>query len=135
MIQEKSFDRYGVKKIIIFGINGLIGFVVDAFLLFIVIRFGINPFLGRAFAMGMALLATWQLNRFFAFKKKSRHGLFVEAICYGTVGISSAILNYAIYIGLLILHPGLSPLLAMVLSSVFVMPFSFFGYARFVFLR
>ncbi|HEX5007802.1 MAG TPA: GtrA family protein [Hyphomonadaceae bacterium] len=118
-----------------FGIVGATGFVVDAAVLELLMRTApLGPFIARAVALVTAIGATWLLNRNFTFGA-SRHSLLGEGVRYGSVGLTSAALNYLVYSALLIAFTSLQPLEAMVLSSVSAMAFSFFAYSRFVFRR
>ena len=86
-----------MKKLFRFLIAGGIGFVVDAGILLLLLRFTpIGPFGARAIAIPSALLATWFLNRNFTFGHSER-SLAVEGFRYGSVGFTSALLNYALY--------------------------------------
>ncbi|MBB3455351.1 putative flippase GtrA [Rhizobium sp. BK313] len=124
-----------MKKLFRFLIAGGIGFVVDAGILLLLLRFTpIGPFGARAIAIPSALLATWFLNRNFTFGHSER-SLAVEGFRYGSVGITSALLNYALYSSLLVSEPTLRPIIALILASAAATAFSFFGYSRFVFRR
>ncbi len=124
-----------MKKLVRFGIVGTAGFVIDAALLWLLLETTpLGPFLARATAIAVALVATWYLNRSFTFGA-SRRSLAVEGFRYGSVGITSAVVNYLIYSGLLLSLPILQPLAALVIASIAAMAFSFVGYSRFVFRR
>lgn len=124
-----------MKKLVRFGIVGSIGFVIDAALLWLLLQTTpLGPFVARAIAIVVALVATWYLNRSFTFGA-SRRSLAVEGFRYGSVGITSAVVNYLIYTLLLLSLPILQPLAALVIASIAAMAFSFFGYSRFVFRR
>ncbi len=124
-----------MKKLVRFGIVGTAGFVIDAALLWLLLETTpLGPFLARAIAIAVALVATWYLNRSFTFGA-SRRSIAVEGFRYGSVGITSAVVNYLIYSGLLLSLPILQPLAALVIASIAAMAFSFFGYSRFVFRR
>ncbi|HLP70656.1 MAG TPA: GtrA family protein [Rhizobium sp.] len=124
-----------MKKLLRFGIVGTTGFVIDAAGLMLLLNTTpLGPFAARAFAIVIALAATWLLNRSFTFGA-SRHSLAVEGFRYGSVGITTAVLNYVLYSALLIASPLLKPVVALVLASLAAMAFSFFGYSRFVFRR
>ena len=124
-----------MKKLFRFLIAGGIGFVVDAGILLLLLRFTpIGPFGARAIAIPSALLATWFLNRNFTFGHSER-SLAVEGVRYGSVGITSALLNYALYSSLLVSEPTLRPIIALIPASAAATAFSFFGYSRFVFRR
>jgi putative flippase GtrA len=124
-----------MKKLLRFGIVGALGFLVDAGMLAALLALTpAGPFLARAIAIAVALVSTWLMNRSFTFGA-SRHSLAVEGFRYGSVGLTSAVVNYLIYAGLLISVPILQPLAALVIASIAAMAFSFFGYSRFVFRR
>jgi putative flippase GtrA len=92
----------------------------------------LGPFLARLIAIAVAMAATWGFNRTFTFDRSGR-SLAAEGFRYGSVGITTAFLNYGLYSALLIAVPGLQPLAAMVAATAASMVFSFFGYSRFVF--
>lgn len=124
-----------MKKLVRFGIVGTAGFIIDAALLWLLLETTpLGPFLARAIAIAVALVVTWYLNRSFTFGA-SRRSIAVEGFRYGSVGITSAVVNYLIYSGLLLSLPILQPLAALVIASIAAMAFSFFGYSRFVFRR
>jgi putative flippase GtrA len=75
---------------------------------------------------------TWTFNRAVTFGR-SRFPLLLEGARYGSVGLLSALLNYAVYAGLLLALPWLHPLAAVVAASLAAMAFSWAGYSRFVF--
>ncbi|MFT4182947.1 MAG: GtrA family protein [Rhizobium sp.] len=122
-----------MKKLLRFLIAGGVGFVVDAGVLHLLLwctPFG--PFVGRAVSIPSALLATWFLNRNFTFGRSGR-SLAAEGFRYGSVGLTSALLNYALFSSLLMTVPSLRPIIALTLASAAATAFSFFGYSRFVF--
>ena len=124
-----------MKKLAWFVAAGGIGFAVDAGVLGLLLAFTpAGPFIARAIAIAVAMATTWALNRTFTFGRSDRP-ILEEGVRYGSVGLLSAVVNYALYSALLISIPELRPLAALVLASLAAMAFSFFGYARFVFRR
>ncbi|MBP1851257.1 GtrA family protein [Rhizobium halophytocola] len=124
-----------MKRLLRFSLVGGVGFIVDAGTLAILLHFTpLGPYVSRAIAIAFAVCATWQLNRRFTFGA-SRHSLIREGFRYGSVGLTSSLVNYLIYAGVVFTYPEVNPLAAMVLSSASAMLFSFFGYSRFVFRR
>lgn len=122
-----------MKKLLRFLIAGSVGFVVDAGVLHLLLWFTpVGPFIGRAVSIPSALLATWFINRNFTFGRSDR-SLAAEGFRYGSVGLTSALLNYALFSSLLMTEPGLRPIIALTLASAAATAFSFFGYSRFVF--
>ncbi|MBB6489044.1 GtrA family protein [Rhizobium lusitanum] len=122
-----------MKKLFRFLIAGGVGFVVDAGVLHLMLWFTpFGPFVGRAISIPSALLATWVLNRNFTFGRSNR-SLAAEGFRYGSVGLTSALLNYGLFSSLLISAPSLRPIIALTFASAAATAFSFFGYSRFVF--
>jgi putative flippase GtrA len=124
-----------MKRLIWFAIAGGSGFVTDAAVLALLLHATpLDPFSARLIAIAVAMCVTWLLNRTFTFGKSGRHVLS-EGARYGGVGVTSAILNYAVYSAVLIAFPTVPPLAALVIASAAAMAFSYFGYSRFVFRR
>lgn len=122
-----------MKKLIRFALVGTAGFAVDAGVLWLLMHFTpLGAFTARIFAIATAMFTTWMLNRAFTFGASTRT-IVAEGFRYGSVGIVSALVNYAIYAGLLLAMPALSPFIALIAASLAAMMFSFFGYSRFVF--
>ncbi|MBB3287297.1 MULTISPECIES: GtrA family protein [unclassified Rhizobium] len=122
-----------MKKLFRFLIAGSVGFIVDAGVLHLLLWFTpFGPFVGRAISIPSALLATWFINRNFTFGRSDR-SLAAEGFRYGSVGLTSALLNYALFSSLLMAEPALRPIIALTLASAAATAFSFFGYSRFVF--
>ena len=116
-----------------FVIAGSLGFLCDAGMLALLLHLTpLGPFSARVIAILFALGVTWVFNRSLTFGR-SRFPLLLEGARYGSVGLLSALLNYAIYAVALLLIPSLHPLLAVVIASAGAMVFSWAGYSRFVF--
>lgn len=124
-----------MKRFLRFIVVGAVGFVVDAGVTLGLLASGlVGPFTARAVAIVLALLCTWFCNRNFTFGKSDHH-VVREGVLYGSVGITSALLNYGVYSALLLSFPLLQPFFALVLASASATAYSYFGYARFVFRR
>ena len=115
-----------------FAIVGGLGFVVDSCFTLALIHRGIDPYTARVFAIALAMMVTWRLNRALTFDTRGTDQA-AEGIRYFTVAIIAAILNYAIYAGLLLTIPVLPPLLAIVIAIGSVTMLSFAGYRHLVF--
>jgi putative flippase GtrA len=116
-----------------FIVAGTIGFLADAGMLALLLYVTpLGPFAARVIAILFAMSVTWSFNRAVTFGR-SRFPLLLEGARYGGVGLLSALLNYAIYAGLLLALPWLHPLAAVVAASLAAMAFSWAGYSRFVF--
>jgi putative flippase GtrA len=124
-----------MKRLFWFLIAGGGGFLIDAGITHLLVTvFHVSPFAARIPAIVMAMGFTWLINRSRTFGP-SRHSLAVEGFRYWAVGITSALLNYAVYSALIYQLPMLQPVAAIVFASAAAMAYSFFGYSRFVFRR
>jgi putative flippase GtrA len=118
-----------------FVVAGSIGFLADAAMLaLLLVLDAMGPFMARVIAIGFALSVTWVFNRTVTFGR-SRFPLLVEGARYGSVGLASAVVNYAVYTLVLLAWPTIHPLFALVAASLAAMALSWTGYARFVFQR
>ena len=116
-----------------FLVAGTIGFVFDAGMLALLLHVSpLGPFAARVIAIIFAMLGTWCFNRAITFGH-SRFPLLLEGARYGGIGLISALLNYAVYGGLLLALPWLHPLGAVAGASLAAMTLSWAGYSRFVF--
>jgi putative flippase GtrA len=114
---------------------GGIGFLVDAGVLALLLTATpLGPLAARIASIGVALTATWMLNRAVTFQP-SRRGLAREGLRYGGVGFATSLVNYLVYSAILLAVPGTPPLAALAIASLAAMALSFLGYARLVFDR
>ena len=124
-----------MKRLFWFLLAGGTGFAIDAGLTHLLIAATpIGPFAARIPAITAAMAATWFLNRSLTFGRSSS-SLAAEGFRYWAVGVTAAILNYALYSLLIHRLPEVQPVAAIVFSSLAAMGYSFFGYSRFVFGR
>jgi putative flippase GtrA len=124
-----------MNRFLRFVLVGGIGFVVDAGVLALLLAATqLDPFLARLVSIGLALTATWMLNRHLTFAPSSR-GLAREGTRYGGVGIATSLVNYLVYSALLLAMPATPPLAALAVASLVAMALSFLGYSRLVFDR
>jgi putative flippase GtrA len=123
------------SRILRFVLVGGIGFVADAGMLALLLQATpLGPFAARLISVGFALAVTWLCNRTLTFQPSSR-GVLREGARYGGIGVTTSIVNYVIYSGLLLAMPGTPPLLALVIASLAAMTFSYLGYSKLVFDR
>lgn len=107
------------------------GFLIDAGLTHILIEAGrFGPFLARIPAIIAAMAFTWLVNRTFG---RSPRSPAAEGFRYRAIGITAALLNYAVYSALMYRASFLQPVVAVTFASLAAMVYSFFGYSRFVF--
>ncbi|MGB3627359.1 MAG: GtrA family protein [Henriciella sp.] len=122
----------GLAKLVRFGAVGALGFLVDAGVLALLISLGSGPFLARIISIALAMFVTWRLNRSLTFGA-SEDGQAREAGRYFGVAIAVALLNYAIYSGLLLTFPACPPVLATAISTAICTAVSFLGYGKYAF--
>ena len=125
-------DRPSLSQLARFALVGILGFVVDAGMTLTLIHRGIDPFTARVLSIALAMMVTWRLHRALTFGA-SDSSQAREGFRYFTVAIIAAILNYAIYAGLLIAFSAISPLFAIVVAIGTVTVLSFLGYRHLVF--
>lgn len=121
------------RRLAAFALAGGLGFGVDAAILLLLTQgVGLDPFTARLVSVACAIGATWMVNRIVTFGPSHRR-VVEEGLRYVAVAVAVALLNYAVYAGLLLAFPGLWPLAALVVASAVAMTLSYAGYARLVF--
>ena len=122
-----------MKRLAWFAVAGGAGFLADAGMLALLLAVTpLGPFTAWIIAIAFALMITWIINRSRTFGR-SRHSLVHEGARYGGVGLVSALVNYGIYAGMLLVVPAMPPLIAVAIASACAMVLSWTGYSRFVF--
>ncbi len=129
---ERKVKTLLPKRISRFVIVGIAGFLVDAGLTATFIHSGLDPFTARLIAISTAMLVTWRLNRAITFGR-SATSQQAEGLRYSMVAILAAIINYASYAVLVLVFPGIFPVLAVALATGTSMCFSYLGYSRYAF--
>jgi putative flippase GtrA len=115
-----------------FLLVGIAGFLADAAVLALMLRLGVDPFLGRIVSIAVAMVLTWRLNRAFTFAPGPRSQV-AEGSRYALVVAAASGINWLVYSALLLLLPGTPPHLALAVGSVVALGFSYTGFARFAF--
>ncbi|HEY7552468.1 MAG TPA: GtrA family protein [Hyphomicrobiaceae bacterium] len=110
-----------------FLFSGSLAFVVDAGVLQLLIAaFGLHPILARVASLSCAHVAGWLSHRRFTFRLTTPP-TFREFLRYAGVQSTVALINYGIYVAVLLARPQTEPLLALVISSGLAMFLSYFG--------
>jgi putative flippase GtrA len=110
-----------------FVLSGSLAFVVDAGILkFLTAVLGIHPILARVVSLSFAHVAGWLSHRRFTFRLTTPP-TFAELLRYVGVQSTVALINYGIFVLILVLRPETEPLLALFASSGIAMFFSYFG--------
>ncbi|MGK9052049.1 GtrA family protein [Neorhizobium petrolearium] len=124
-----------MKPLFRFLTAGVIGLLADAALTHVLIEYaGLGPFTARIPAIATAMAVAWFVDRNRTFGR-SRHSLAAGGFRYWAIGITAALVNYAIYATLMYRAPFLQPAVAVVFASLAAIGYSLFGYSRFVFGR
>ncbi len=87
-----------VKQALSFWLIGLVGFAVDASVLyFLRIVFDADLFAARLFSLAAAMSVSWFLNRNFTFLGENDRGAFSEWLYYLSVNSVGAGINYFLF--------------------------------------
>ncbi|MEM1389961.1 MAG: GtrA family protein [Pseudomonadota bacterium] len=121
-----------MKRLIRFVCVGGTGFIVDAGLTIGLQAAGLDIFSSRLIAIILAMLVTWRLNRSLTFGA-SQTSQMREGWRYISVATAAALLNYAVYIGLMLTIPGMIAFLAVAAATSVSMIVSYLGYSQWVF--
>jgi putative flippase GtrA len=99
-----------LRRFAAFAAVGTVGFCVDAGVLTALVRYGgFNPYAARVASFGVAVVATWALNRRFTFDSGAASAL-ERASEYGryfSVQVAGASANLAVYSICLVMWPPL----------------------------
>jgi putative flippase GtrA len=110
-----------------FLFSGSLAFLIDAGVLELLTAvFGIHPILARVVSLSLAHFGGWLSHRRFTFRLTAPPTL-AEFVRYAGVQSTVALINYGIYVVVILLRPGIWPLLALLISSGVAMFFSYFG--------
>ena len=110
-----------------FLLSGSLAFLVDAAILtFLTAVFGVHPFLARLGAISFAQVAGWLSHRTFTFRMTTPPTL-AEFLRYAGMQWTVAVINYGIFVLVIVLRPQIQELFALVISSGVAMVFSYLG--------
>jgi len=84
-------------QFILFALVGIAGFVVDAGILYVVLKIGLGYFAGRAVSFTCAVLTTWLINRKTTFAHRPDQPLAEEATRYLIAMSLGGVVNYGVY--------------------------------------
>jgi putative flippase GtrA len=108
-----------------FLLSGSIAFLVDAAILTALTSLaGLHPVVARVFAISIAMVAGWLSHRRFTFRLAISPSV-PEFLRYAAVGWVAAALNYAVFVAIVLVWPGIVPVYALVVSSLITMTFSY----------
>ncbi|MGF6409864.1 GtrA family protein [Paraburkholderia sp. MM5482-R1] len=108
------------REFIWFAIAGVVGFGVDAGVLYGALALGCGPYVGRAISFLCAAFVTWQINRRITFTAAAGESLWREWCQYLAAMSLGGACNYGAYVLTLHLLPRspASPLLAVAAGSI-----------------
>jgi putative flippase GtrA len=87
------------SQLLRFVIAGVVGFVVDAGILYLALALGMGFFFGRVVSFLCAVWTTWRINRRYTFNTLREHSVWVEWWRYLTAMSLGGLVNYAAYSG------------------------------------
>jgi putative flippase GtrA len=106
---EKSPGVLGVaRQMLSFSLIGVLGFVVDAGVLYLALAWGLGLYAGRAVSYMSAVSATWLLNRRYTFAPTSGDNKLHQWMRFVVSQLAGATINLGVYA--LLVH--MSPLVA-----------------------
>jgi putative flippase GtrA len=86
-----------VRELVLFGLVGVIGFLVDSGVLYL-LKSSLGLYYGRLFSFISAVLTTWILNRHLTFSKRaSGLSLWSEFSRYFGLMLGGGVINYTSY--------------------------------------
>lgn len=110
-----------------FVLSGSLAFLVDAGVLTVLTAgLGLHPILARVVSLLLAQVTGWLSHRRFTFRLTTPPS-FTELLRYLGVQSTVSLLNYGIFVLILVVWPTIDPLLALAVSCVIGMFFSYFG--------
>lgn len=121
-----------VRRLGGFALAGFSGFAVDAGLTEALAGLGVSPYLGRVFAVAVAIAVTYAINRNLTWKER-RAPVPGRRARYLAVSLVSIAANYLVFAATLAILPGLRPVLAVAAGTGVGMVMNFVGYSRLVF--
>jgi len=124
-------------RFVCFCLVGVAGFVVDAGLLHILMKYGgVNPFLARIVSFVAAASSTWGLNRRFTFSNGNT-AVGKEWLRYMAAMALGGLVNYSVFAASILLLPLVmrQPWLGVALGSLAGLALNYYSSSRVIFKR
>lgn len=87
-----------MRRLLRFGVAGVIGFLLDAGVLLLLIgSAGLGPYIARLPSFLAAATATWLVNRYWTFADRRNAGRGAEWGCYVLAMLGGGVVNYTVY--------------------------------------
>lgn len=116
-----------------FLVAGLSALATDTLILAVLTRIaGMNPFLARPIGIAVAMVVSWLINRTVTFQSVAPPSV-AEFVRFAGVSITSQLVNYGVYVILLLSFPSLMPEVALLLACFVSMFVSYTGFRFAVF--
>jgi len=115
-----------------FALAGFSGFIIDAGLTEALASLGVSPYVGRVFAVTVAIAVTYTINRNLTWRER-RAPVPGRRTRYVAVSLVSIIANYLTFAAALAAISGLRPVIAVAAGTGIGMILNFVGYSRLVF--
>ena len=77
-----------------FAVGGVVGFVVDSGVLYVLIAFGLNPYAARVPSFLAAATSTWLVNRYWTFADRRGARRSAEWTRYLAAMLAGGVVNY-----------------------------------------
>lgn len=115
------------RELFHFAIAGVIGFVVDACVLYMALALGSGYFFGRGVSFTAAVWTTWRINRRFTFSADPHVSALTEWWRYLLAMLGGGLVNYAVYSAVVVSmpHSSMLPLYAVATGSIAGMVINF----------
>ena len=119
----------------LFALAGLGGFAVDAAILMALVHQGLDIRLARLMSFACALVATWLVNRSFAFGDRAGAPSLAEFAQYASASALAGLINLGVFVMLVALDGPFAhtPVLAAALATGVSMSVNFWSYLTIVF--
>lgn len=123
------------REMIRFAIAGVVGFAVDAGILYLMLALGAGYFVGRCVSFLAAVWVTWRINRHFTFSPRFGQSQWQEWWQYLLAMLAGGAVNYAAYSIAILLLPSTSllPIYAVAVGSIAGMAINFFSAKLWIF--
>jgi putative flippase GtrA len=106
VINDKKAGAFGVaRQMLSFSVVGVLGFLVDAGVLYVALYLGLGLYGGRAVSYMSAVSATWLLNRRYTFEQKSGDNKLHQWARFVVSQLSGAAINLGVYAALVHMSP------------------------------
>lgn len=109
-----------------FLVAGGLAFLTDAGVLSVLTHFGVPVLAARLAAIFQAMVVAWLAHRWLTFRMETSPTV-QEFLRYAAVAWTSAAINYGVFALILLAWPGTWQMLALFISSIVAMAFSYVG--------